>query len=122
MATRGEVVGQLQAKRLSKRQALRPVGMSPRTLRYEPRDDGNAALPEKLKALGRCTSRAYLTRSRLYDANPRALDRNTAKPGAAHRRGDKHRLYSKCDNTHMISLFFYPEDNILRIHDQCGRP
>ncbi len=87
MATRGEVVGQLQAKGLSERQALRLVGMSPRTLRYEPR---NAGLPEKLKALGRCTSRAYLTRSTQYDANPRALDRNTTKPAAAQRLGDKH--------------------------------
>jgi transposase InsO family protein len=40
-----------KAKGLSERQALRLVGMSPSTLRYEPRDDGNAGLREKLKAL-----------------------------------------------------------------------
>jgi putative transposase len=48
VAARREVVRQLQAKGLSERQALRLVGMSPSTLRYEPRDDGNGRLRERL--------------------------------------------------------------------------
>ncbi|WKB56048.1 IS3 family transposase (plasmid) [Eleftheria terrae] len=51
MSARREVVRQLQARGLSERQALKLMGMSPSTLRYRPRDDGNAALREKLKEL-----------------------------------------------------------------------
>jgi putative transposase len=51
VAARREVVRQLQGRGLSERQALRLVGMSASTLRYEPRDDGNEALRERLKEL-----------------------------------------------------------------------
>jgi putative transposase len=51
VSARREVVRQLQTRGLSERQALRLMGMSPSTLRYCPRDDGNAALREKLKEL-----------------------------------------------------------------------
>ena len=51
MAARREVVRQLQGLGLSGRQALRLVGMSASTLRYEPRDDGNGLLRERLKRL-----------------------------------------------------------------------
>jgi putative transposase len=51
VAARREAVRQLQACGLSERQALRLVGMSASTLRYEPRDDGNEALRERLKTL-----------------------------------------------------------------------
>lgn len=51
VAARREVVRQLQGLGLSERRALRLVGMSASTLRYEPRDDGNAALRERLKEL-----------------------------------------------------------------------
>jgi hypothetical protein len=44
-------VRQLQGLGLSERQALRLVGMSASTLRYEPRDDGNESLRERLKEL-----------------------------------------------------------------------
>ena len=44
VAARREVVRQLQGLGLSERQALRLEGMSASTLRYEPRDDGNAAV------------------------------------------------------------------------------
>ena len=46
VAARREVVRQLQDRGLSERQALRLVGMSPSTLRYQPRDDGNGRLRE----------------------------------------------------------------------------
>lgn len=46
VAARREVVRQLQDLGLSERQALRLVGMSASTLRYQPHDDGN----------GRCVS------------------------------------------------------------------
>lgn len=51
MSARREVVRQLRGLGLSERRALRLVGMSASTLRYEPRDDGNAALRERLKEL-----------------------------------------------------------------------
>lgn len=51
VAARREVVHELQAHGLSERQALRLVGMSPSTLRYQPRDDGNTGLRERLKQL-----------------------------------------------------------------------
>ncbi|HEV7575267.1 MAG TPA: IS3 family transposase [Caldimonas sp.] len=51
VAARREVVRQLQGLGLSERQALRLVGMSASTLRYEPRDDGNERLRERLKEL-----------------------------------------------------------------------
>ena len=51
MSARREVVRQLQGLGLSERQALRLVGMSASTLRYEPRDDGNAALRARLREL-----------------------------------------------------------------------
>jgi transposase InsO family protein len=47
-AARREAVRELQACGLSERQALRLVGMSPSTLRYQPRDDGNGRLRERL--------------------------------------------------------------------------
>ncbi len=51
VAARREVVRQLQGLGLSERRALRLVGMSASTLRYEPRDDGNEGLRERLKEL-----------------------------------------------------------------------
>jgi putative transposase len=51
VSARREVVRQLQGMGLSERQALRLVGMSASTLRYEPRDDGNEDLRERLKEL-----------------------------------------------------------------------
>jgi transposase InsO family protein len=51
VSTRREVVRQLQERGLSERQALRLVGMSASTLRYEPRADGNEGLREGLKQL-----------------------------------------------------------------------
>ena len=51
VAARREVVRQLQDLGLSERQALRLVGMSPSTLRYQPRDDGNGRLRERLTEL-----------------------------------------------------------------------
>jgi putative transposase len=48
---RREVVRQLQGLGLSERQALRLVGMSASTLRYQPRDDGNEGLRERLQEL-----------------------------------------------------------------------
>ena len=51
VSARREVVRQLQGLGLSQRQALRLVGMSASTLRYEPRDDGNEGLRERLKEL-----------------------------------------------------------------------
>jgi putative transposase len=51
VAKRREVVRQLQGLGLSERQALRLVGMSASTLRYQPRDDGNESLRERLKEL-----------------------------------------------------------------------
>ena len=51
VAARREVVRQLRSLGLSERQALRLVGMSPSTLRYQPRDDGNERLRERLTEL-----------------------------------------------------------------------
>ena len=51
VAARREVVRQLQERGLSERQALRLVGMSASTLRYQPRDDGNGRLRERLTEL-----------------------------------------------------------------------
>ena len=51
VAARREVVRQLQERSLSERQALRLVGMSASTLRYQPRDDGNGRLRERLTEL-----------------------------------------------------------------------
>jgi putative transposase len=51
VAARREVVRQLQGLGLSERQALRLVSMSASTLRYEPRDDGNGRLRERLTEL-----------------------------------------------------------------------
>ena len=51
VAARREVVRQLQGLGLSERQALRLVGMSPSTLRDQPRDDGNARRRERLTEL-----------------------------------------------------------------------
>jgi putative transposase len=51
VAARREVVRQLQELGLSERQALRLVGMSASTLRYQPRDDGNGELRERLTQL-----------------------------------------------------------------------
>jgi putative transposase len=51
VAARREVVHELKALGLSERAALRLVGMSTRVLRYQPRDDGNAGLRERLKQL-----------------------------------------------------------------------
>jgi len=51
VSARREVVRQLQGIGLSERQTLRLVGMSASTLRYEPRDDGNEGLRERLKEL-----------------------------------------------------------------------
>jgi putative transposase len=51
VAARREVVWQLQGLGLSERQAFRLVGMSASTLRYQPRDDGNAGLRERLRQL-----------------------------------------------------------------------
>ena len=51
VAARREVVRELKGQGLSERQALRLVGISASTLRYEPRDDGNEKLRERLKEL-----------------------------------------------------------------------
>lgn len=51
VAARREVVRQLQELGLSERQARRLVGMSASTLRYQPRDDGNGKLRERLTQL-----------------------------------------------------------------------
>ncbi len=51
VAARREVVRQLRGLGLSERRALKLVGMSASTLRYEPRDDGNESLRERLKEL-----------------------------------------------------------------------
>jgi len=51
VAARRAVVRQLQERGLSERQALRLVGMSASTLRYQRRDDGNARLRERLTEL-----------------------------------------------------------------------
>ena len=51
MAAHREVVRQLQQLGLSDRQALRLVGMSASIPRYQPRDDGNAALRARPKEL-----------------------------------------------------------------------
>ncbi len=51
MAARREVVRQLQDLGLSERHAFRLVGMSASTLRYQPRNDGNGRLRERLTAL-----------------------------------------------------------------------
>jgi putative transposase len=51
VSARREVVRQLQGLGLSERQALRLVSMSASTLRYQPRDDGNEGLRERLKEL-----------------------------------------------------------------------
>lgn len=51
VAARREVVRKLQVRGLSERQALRLVGMSASTLRYQPRDDGNDRLRERLTEL-----------------------------------------------------------------------
>lgn len=51
VAARREVVRQLQGRGLSERQALKLVGMSASTLRYQPRDDGNGRLRERLTEL-----------------------------------------------------------------------
>ena len=51
MAARREVVHELKALGLSERAALRLVGMSASVLRYQPRDDGNSKLRERLKEL-----------------------------------------------------------------------
>ena len=51
VAARREVVRELQERGLSERQALRLVGMSPSTLRYATRDDGNSNLRKHLKEL-----------------------------------------------------------------------
>ena len=48
VAARREVVRQLRERGLSERQALRLAGMSTSTLRYQPRDDGNGRLRERL--------------------------------------------------------------------------
>jgi hypothetical protein len=46
-----EVVHELKALGLSERAALKLVGMSSSVLRYQPRDDGNGKLCERLKGL-----------------------------------------------------------------------
>ncbi len=51
VAARREIVRQLQERGLSERQALRLVGMSASTLRYQRRDDGNGWLRERLTQL-----------------------------------------------------------------------
>jgi transposase InsO family protein len=51
VAARREVVHELKALGLSERAALRLVGMSASVLRYQPRDDGNSKLRERLKEL-----------------------------------------------------------------------
>ena len=51
MAARRECVRQLQAKGLSERAACRLVGISTSVLRYQPSEDGNEALRERLKQL-----------------------------------------------------------------------
>jgi transposase InsO family protein len=51
VAARREVVRQLRERGLSERQALRLVGMSASTLRYQPRDDCNGRLRERLTEL-----------------------------------------------------------------------
>ena len=51
MAARREVVHELKALGLSERTALKLVGISASVLRYQPRDDGNSKLRERLKEL-----------------------------------------------------------------------
>ena len=51
VAARREVVHELKALGLSERRALRLVGISASVLRYQPRDDGNSQLRERLKEL-----------------------------------------------------------------------
>jgi len=51
VAARREVVHELKALGLSERAALRLVSMSTSVLRYQPRDDGNGKLRERLKEL-----------------------------------------------------------------------
>jgi putative transposase len=51
VAARRECVRALQARGLSERAACRLAGVSSSVLRYVPRDDGNAELRERLKAL-----------------------------------------------------------------------
>jgi putative transposase len=51
VAARRECVRALQARGLSERAACRLTGVSSSVLRYVPRDDGNAELRERLKAL-----------------------------------------------------------------------
>jgi len=51
VAARRECVRQLQGKGLSERQACRLVGISTSVLRYQPGDDGNQPLRERLKEL-----------------------------------------------------------------------
>ena len=51
VAAKRECVRQLQAKGLSERQACRLVGISTSVLRYQPREDGNEPLRERLKEL-----------------------------------------------------------------------
>ena len=69
VAARREVVRQLQDRGLSERQALRLVGMSASTLRYQPRDDGNGRLRERLTELaGQHRRHGYrMLHSRLRD-------------------------------------------------------
>lgn len=58
VAARREVVRQLQDKGLSERRSLWLVGMSPSTLRYRPREDGNAGLRQRLRELA-CQHRRH---------------------------------------------------------------
>ena len=51
VAARRECVRQLQGKGLSERQACRLVGISTSVLRYQPGEDGNQPLRERLKEL-----------------------------------------------------------------------
>ena len=51
VAARREVVRELKALGLSERTALKLVGISASVLRYQPRDDGNSKLRERLKEL-----------------------------------------------------------------------
>ena len=51
VAARREVVHELKALGLSERTALKLVGISASVLRYQPRDDGNSKLRERLKEL-----------------------------------------------------------------------
>ncbi|MDH3209469.1 MAG: IS3 family transposase [Burkholderiaceae bacterium] len=51
MTARREVVQEFKALSLSERMALKLVGISASVLRYQPRDDGNSKLRERLKEL-----------------------------------------------------------------------